>query len=45
MSDSDGSHSCRNMTQDLTQDESGDPRKRCLRVAVGDMSGRRSIRA
>ena len=45
MSDSEGTTSCRNMTQELTQDESDDPGPRRSRLATGDMNGRLSIRA
>ena len=34
MSDSDGSHSCRNMTQELTQEESDEPGLRRLRLGL-----------
>lgn len=45
MSDSDGSHSCPNMTQELTQEEPEDPEPRPLRLATRDVNGRCFLRA
>lgn len=45
MSDSDDSHSCPNLTQELTQEEPEDLKSRRLRNATCDVNGRRSIRA
>ncbi len=45
MNDSDGSHSCLDMTQELTQAENDDPDPRRLCLAADDVNGRRSIRA
>jgi len=44
MSDSDDSHSCQHMTQELTQNEPDDPEPRRLRLSIGDVNGRHSIR-
>ncbi|VBB48481.1 hypothetical protein TRIP_B70003 [uncultured Desulfatiglans sp.] len=45
MSDSDGSHSCQNMTQELIQEEPEDPGPRRLRHATRDVNGRHRLRA
>jgi hypothetical protein len=45
MSDSDGSHSCPNMTQELTQEDPEDTGPRRLRHATRELNGRRCLRA
>lgn len=45
MSDSDGSHSCPNMTQETIQEEPEDPGPQRLRYATHDVNGRRCLRA
>ena len=45
MSDSDGSHSYPNMTQETIQEEPEDPGPRPLRHATRDVNGRRCLRA
>jgi hypothetical protein len=47
MNDSDGSHSCQYMTQELIQEEpeDPDPGPRHLRLATCDVNGLRLIRA
>jgi hypothetical protein len=42
MNDSDGSHSCRNMAEELMQDDPDDPGSQCLSFATDDVNGRRS---
>jgi hypothetical protein len=45
MKNSEGRRSCRNMTQESTQDEPEDPGQRLLRFAAKDVNGRCSARA
>jgi hypothetical protein len=44
MSNSDGSHSCQHITQELTQNDPDDPEPRHLYFATCDVIGRRFIR-
>lgn len=45
MSNSDGSHSCQDMTLEMIQEEPEDPGPRRLRHATRDVNGRRCLRA